>query len=76
MRIKLTDICREYGFDPDDLFSFAKKRDTYAIAGKTVEDASIPAVIKRHLTWDFRQAQKKGLVSESLEEFLNNRILS
>jgi hypothetical protein len=81
MRIPLTAIGREYGLNPDQMFAFAKEREGYALSGKTVDDASVPAVMKRHLVWDFKQANKGGdwrtkLVSESLEEFLENQMLS
>jgi hypothetical protein len=79
MRIKLTDIGREWGLNPDQMFAFAKEMDErnkgYALSGKTVEDASIPVVMKRMLVYDFKQANKGGdwrtkLVAESLFEFL------
>jgi len=80
MRIKFTDIGREYGLNPDQMFAFAKEMEGYGVSGKTVEDASIPVVMKRIFIQDFRQANKGGdwrtkLVAESLEEFLENKML-
>ena len=80
MRIKLTDIGREWGLNPDQMFAFAKEYEGYGLAGKDVSDASIPVVMKRQLVSDFKQANKGGdwrtkLVAESLEEFLENKML-
>jgi hypothetical protein len=76
MRIRLADIGREYGLDPDKMFSFAKEHEGYGLGGKTVDDASIPIIMKRLFVHDFKQANRRsGLVSESLEEFLENKML-
>lgn len=80
MRIKLSDIGREYGLNPDQMFAFAKEYGGYGLGGQTVIDASIPVIMKRLLVQDFRQANKGGdwrdkLVAESLEEFLENKML-
>jgi len=77
-RILLTDIAREWGLNPDQMFAFGKEYGGYGLAGDNVDDASIPIVMKRLLVFDFRQANKKGdwrknLVSESLTEFLNRK---
>lgn len=81
MRIKLTDIGREYSLNPDQMFAFAKEMEGYGLGGRDVNDASIPAIMKRILVQDFKQVNKGGdwrekLVSESLEEFLNNKKLN
>lgn len=80
MRLKLTSIGREYGLNPDQMFAFAKENEGYGLGGHTVDDASIPIVMKRLFVQDFRQANKRGdwrdkLVAESLEEFLENKML-
>ena len=79
MRIKLTDIGREWGLNPDQMFAFAKEHEGYGLGGQTVDDASIPIVMKRQLVYDFKQANKGGdwrtkLVAESLEEFFGNTL--
>lgn len=75
MRILITDIGREYGLNPDQMYAFAKEYGGYALQGTKVEDATISYLMKTHLTHDFKRANRKkdwrqNLVSESLEEFL------
>ena len=75
MRVKLVDIAREYGLNPDQMYSFAKEYGGYALEGSNVDNATVPYLMKRHIAWDFKQANKKqdwrqNFVSESLEEFL------
>ena len=77
MRMLLTDIGREHGLNPDQMYAFAKEYEGYALHGENVNDATIPQIMKRILVQDFKQANKKGdwreaLVSESLEEFFNS----
>ena len=79
MRIAFTDIGREYGLNPDQLYAFALDRGGYALQGTNVDDASIPLVMRRYLVHDFKQANKRGdwrqnLVSESLVEFLKSKL--
>jgi hypothetical protein len=44
MRVPITGIAREYGLNPDDLYTFALERDGYAIEGTNVEDATVPDI--------------------------------
>lgn len=75
MRVLVTDIGREYGLNPDQMFSFASHYGTYALQGIDVDNATVPVIMARHLAHDFKRVNKKqdwrkNLVSESLDEFL------
>ena len=77
-RIKIVDIAREYGLNPDQMYAYALELGGYNVEGVNVDDATIPVIMMRHLAWDFKNANKKGdwreaLVAESLYEFLNER---
>ena len=83
MRIKITDIGREYGLNPDQMYAFALEYGGYALQGTNVDDATISYLMKSSLAHDFKRANRKAnkkrdwrdnFVSESLEEFLRDRI--
>ena len=81
MRIPITAIGREYGLDPDQLYTFALEQEGYALRGTNSEDATIPVVMMRGLVHDLKQSIKRAnkdsrrrFISESLEDFLKSRL--
>ena len=77
-RVSLTDIGKQYGLNPDQMYAFAKQMGGYSLEGTNVDDATISVIMVRHLVFDFKKANKKGdwrekFVSESLEEFYGKR---
>ena len=77
MRVPIIAIGQEYSLNPDQLYAFARERGGYAVRGNSVDDATVPVVMKTALTHDFRRANRKGdwrFVSESLVEFLKSKL--
>ena len=75
-RILITAVAKEWSLNPDQMYAFGKEYGGYGMVGDNVDDTTIPILMKRHLVFDFRQANKKGdwrFVSESLTEFLNKK---